>query len=143
MLDRKWIGIDISFKAYELVKMRLDTGVADPHDTLGYGKDIHMQNDPPTRTDLGSDYREKKFVYLISHPNYPGEYKVGIAWDAQKRLAACQTSDPERRYKIKYKLETPHFRKLEKHIHKKFPNKHEWVQGELDEIIKEIENYKG
>ncbi|MCY4275462.1 MAG: GIY-YIG nuclease family protein, partial [Gammaproteobacteria bacterium] len=78
----------------------------------------------------------------ISHPSYPGEYKVGIAKNAQSRLVAYQTGDPERAYKIKYKLETPYFREIEKHIHEIFPNKYEWVQGELNDIIKAIENYR-
>ncbi|MCY4150202.1 MAG: GIY-YIG nuclease family protein, partial [Gammaproteobacteria bacterium] len=81
-------------------------------------------------------------VYIISHPAYPGEYKVGIAKNAQSRLIAYQTGDPERAYKIEYKLETPHFRELEKHIHDIFPNKHEWVQAELQDIINEIDNYQ-
>ncbi|MCY4228054.1 MAG: GIY-YIG nuclease family protein, partial [Gammaproteobacteria bacterium] len=66
---------------------------------------------------------------MISHPNFGGEYKVGIAQNEKKRLAAYQTSDPKREYRIEFKLETPDFRELEKHIHKTFPNKHEWVQG--------------
>lgn len=38
-------------------------------------------------------------------------------------------------------METPMFRETEKHIHDKFPNKHEWVQGESDEIIGAIQEY--
>ena len=142
MLDRRWMGIDVSFKAYELVKHRLETGVADPHDTVSHGKEIHMRTSPPRRTDLGVGYREQKFVYVISHPGYPGEYKVGIAKSAQKRLVAYQTADPDRAYRIEYKLETPYFRELEKHIHDVFPNKHEWVTAELDEIVKAIKAYQ-
>ena len=88
------------------------------------------------------DYREQKFVYVISHPGYPGEYKVGIAKNAQKRLVAYQTADPDRAYKIEYKLETPYFRELEEHIHDVFPNKHEWITAELDEIVKAIKAYQ-
>ncbi|MYB34264.1 MAG: hypothetical protein F4X92_03910 [Gammaproteobacteria bacterium] len=143
MLDRRWMGIDVSFKAYELVKHRLETGVADPHDTVSHGKEIHMRTSPPTRTDLGAGYREQKFVYVMSNPRYPGEYKVGIASNWQSRLNAYQTSDSDRGYRIEYKLETPYFRELEKHIHDAFPNKHEWVEGDLEEIKKEINNYRG
>ena len=142
-LDRKWIGIDISIKAYDLVRDRLTKDVADPGDILKFRNKIHLITDPPKRTDLEKDYREKKFVYVIFHPKYPGEYKVGVAQDAKKRLAAYQTSDPKREYEIKYKLETPYFREIEKHVHKIFPNKHEWVQADLEEIKKEINNYRG
>ncbi len=138
-LDRQWIGVDISVKAYELVKERLtkeSVTIWQP-DT-----EIHMFTDPPKRTDLDKDYREKKFVYVISHPAYPGEYKVGIAKNWRSRLNAYQTSDPDRRYKVEFKLETPYFRDTETHIHEAFPNKHEWVQGDLKKIITEIQNFK-
>ncbi|MCY4312134.1 MAG: DNA methyltransferase, partial [Gammaproteobacteria bacterium] len=141
-LGRQWIGIDISIKAYELVQARLTKDVADPGNILQYGNEIHIRTDPPKRTDQDVDYREKKFVYVISHPNFGGEYKVGIAQNEKKRLAAYQTSDPKREYRIEFKLETPDFRELEKHIHKTFPNKHEWVQGDLKDIISEMKNFK-
>ena len=142
-LDRQWIGIDVSFKAYELVKERLTKEAADPNDLFKYQNEIHMHTDPPKRTDLAVDYREKKFVYVISHPKYSGEYKVGIAKNWQSRLNAYQTSDPDRQYKCEFKLETPDFAELEKHIHNEFPNKHEWVQADLKDIINKIKTYRG
>ncbi len=141
-LGRQWIGIDISIKAYDLVRDRLTDEVANPGNILQFKNRIHLKTSPPRRTDLDRDYREQKFVYIISHPGYPGEYKVGIAKDAGKRLAAYQTADPERAYRIEYKLETPHFRELEAHIHNLFPNKHEWVQADYEDIVREIENYR-
>jgi len=138
-LGRQWIGIDVSIKAYELVKRRLIKEAADPDNLFKYKNTIHMRTDPPQRTDLAVDYREKKFVYVISHPSYPGEYKVGIAKNWKNRLNAYQTSDPDRQYKIEFTLEMPHFRETERHIHDTFPNKHEWVQGDLNDIIAEIQ----
>ena len=140
-LGRQWIGIDVSVKAYELVKERLTKEAADPDDLIKRQNEIHLRTDPPTRTDLGTDYREKKFVYVISHPAYPGEYKVGIAKNWKSRLNAYQTSDPDRQYKMEYNLETRRFRETERHIHDVFPNKHEWVQGDLDKIVAEIESW--
>ena len=134
-LDRQWIGVDISVKAYELVKKRLTDESVDIWRPTNV---VHMRTDPPNRTDLAVDYREKKFVYVISHPGYPGEYKVGIAKDCKARLNSYQTSDPDRQYKIEFKLETPNFRETEKHIHSTFENKHEWVEGDLTQIISEI-----
>ena len=141
-LDRQWIGIDISYKAYELVKERLINEVANPGDITQYKIEVFTDTRPPKRTDLNVDYRDKKFVYVVSNPKYPEEYKVGIASDWRSRLNAYQTSDPDRAYKMEHKLETPDFRTLEKHIHNKFPNKHEWVQADLKDIIEEIKNYK-
>ncbi len=141
-LNRQWVGIDVSFKAYELVKERLTKEAADPEDLYKYQNEIHMRTSPPKRTDQGTDYRERKFVYVISHPNFPGEFKVGIAKNWKDRLNSYQTSDPERQYKLEFKIETPLFRETEKYIHETFPNKHEWVQGELKQITKAIEEYQ-
>lgn len=138
-LNRQWIGVDISVKAYELVKQRLEQesiNIWNPDDV------VNMRTDPPKRTDQGEDYREQKFVYVISHPAYPGEFKVGIAKNWKQRLNAYQTSDPDRQYRIEFKLETPYFRDTELFIHDKFENKHEWVRGDIKEIIREIENFK-
>ncbi len=79
-LNRKWVGIDISIKAYELVKARLEGEVYTEELTRGeqgYRPDIYFHTSPPQRADIDADRREKKWVYVISNPNYPGEYKVG------------------------------------------------------------------
>ena len=68
-------------------------------------------------------------------------YKVGIASDYQARLNSYQTSDPNRGYHLEYKKHTHLFRSIEKYIHTKFDNKHEWVRGQLEDIIRAIENY--
>ncbi len=141
-LKRQWIGVDISVKAYELVKQRLTKEVADPSHLFKSQNKIHMRTDPPKRTDQGTDYQEQKFVCVISHPNFPGVYKVGIAKDWKARLNSYQTSAPDRQYKLEFKFETPWFRETEKHIHEKFENTYEWVHAELKDIIDEIENYK-
>ncbi|MXZ54818.1 MAG: hypothetical protein F4227_06855 [Gammaproteobacteria bacterium] len=137
-LNRKWVGVDVSIKAYELVKERLFTEKAllenlSEKDKLA-SSGVVLKTHPPKRTDVGADYREEKFVYVISHPNYEREYKVGIAKDVNARLNAYQTSDPERQYKLEHSLRTPLFRETEAHIHHHFPNKYEWVQASLDEI---------
>ena len=68
-------------------------------------------------------------------------YKVGIATNWKTRLNSYQTSDPKRAYHLEHKKETPHFRALEKHIHENFESNHEWVSGDLKEIITAIENF--
>ena len=142
-LDRKWVGIDISVKAYELVQERLKKEVDKPQQDIFKGDTaINLKTDPPVRTDQDADHRERKFVYVISHPNFDGEYKVGIAKDWKSRLNSYQTSDPERQYKMEFNLETPWFRETERHIHEVFPNKHEWVQGDLEAIIEAIKDHK-
>jgi len=141
-LGRQWIGIDVSHKAYELVKKRLTKEVEEKRDLFDPEKDVHYSTSPPARTDRGVDYREQKYVYIVSHPNYPGEYKVGIAKSWKSRLNSYQTSDPNRAFHIEFHYLTAHFREIEKHIHEKFENKREWVQAKLSDIREAIENYK-
>lgn len=144
MLGRQWIGIDVSQKAYELVQKRLmQQELVPSHD--GKGDLVAFKTDAPQRTDQDKDYREKKWVYIISHPLHEDEYKVGIAKNWKSRLNSYQTSDPDRAFKMEYRIETADFKKLEKHIHnhERFDNRHEWVYGVLDEIIEEIEKYAG
>ncbi|MYD43291.1 MAG: GIY-YIG nuclease family protein [Gammaproteobacteria bacterium] len=80
---------------------------------------------------LAESLGETKHVYIISHPKYPGEYKVGIAKNMKARLNAYQASAPNRAYKLEFSHETRLFRETEKHIHTTFDNKHESVSGEI------------
>ena len=141
-LDRKWVGIDTSIKAFDLVRERLIKEAADPTDILKYKNEIDLRTELPTRTDKDENHREQKWVYVISNPSYPGEYKVGIARDPKARLNQYQTSDPARAYKIEFQHQTPAFRETEAHIHDKFNNLHEWVTGGLEAIVEAIKTYK-
>ena len=144
-LGRKWIGIDTSHKAYELVQARIKDEVYAEGLLKGEkGKlpEIHFTTTPPTRTDEGADIKDQKYIYVISHPQYKGEYKVGIASDVKSRLNIYQTSDPNRAYKLEHALLTGHYRALERHIHEKFDNRHEWVRANLQDIIDEIGTYR-
>ncbi len=144
-LERKWIGIDVSHKAYELVQERLKKEVHWSESgelierSLQKSKKITLLNDPPKRTDQEKTDKDKKFVYIISNENYKNEYKVGVAKNPSSRLNNFQTYDPNRSYKMEYKLETTNFNEIEKAIHNTFPNRYEWVKGHLEEIKSKIE----
>ena len=145
-LDRQWIGIDVSVKAFDLVKKRLEKEIQGEKENgernlLDYEKEVHYTTTAPKRTDQEKDNVLKKYVYVISNPKYKNLYKVGIAKDYKARLNSYQTSDPYRNYKLEYRIYTPWFRALEKHIHTTFENMFEWVKADLKEIIKEIESY--
>ena len=143
-LNRKWVGIDVSVLAYDLVRERLQKEVADPEKLTEYQNKIHYFTNPPKRTDLnGDDNIIKKNVYIISHPNFTKAdlYKVGIANDLNSRLNSYQTSDPLREYKIEFYKKTQFYRETENYIHKKFSFSHEWVNGRLEDIIKAIEEF--
>ncbi len=154
-LKRKWIGIDVSHKAYELVKERLvknamgkqadlesDFKNGEVSTDLYWDEKVVYRTSPPKRNDSGYDPIEKKYVYIISNSNYNGEYKVGIAKDWKLRLNNYQTGDPDRAYICEFHYLTPCYREIEKAVHDKFENKHEWVRAELKDIKKFIESYK-
>ena len=140
-LGRHWIGIDISHKAYELVKERLEREVNDPEHLFDWDKSVHYTTTPPKRGDKDRESRDCKFVYVISRKEWKGEYKVGIASNVQSRLSSYQTGDPERSFKLEYSIETEHYREMERYIHDKFENRHEWIRGDLSDIIKEMTGY--
>ncbi len=146
-LGRQWIGIDVSYKAFDLVRQRLNKEIKGEQengqrDLLNYDKEVYFTTTAPKRTDSKGENSLKKYVYIISNPKYKNLYKVGIAKDYKARLNSYQTSDPYRSYKLEYKILTPLFRAIEKHIHDTFENMFEWVKADLQEMIKEIENYK-
>ncbi len=134
ILQRNWVGIDVSQMAFELVKQRLEKEV--PSDLVRAKPDF--KSSPPKRTDFGESHREEKFVYIISNKQYPNEYKVGIASNVKSRLNQYQTSDPNRGYEVEFEIKTHKFREVEKAIHEKYENKHEWVRGDKEAIIADI-----
>ena len=138
-LGRQWIGIDVSILAFDLVKKRLNKEI--PNE-LWEDKAVNFATAIPKRTDEKGFEIEKKWVYVISNESYKDEYKVGVASDWKTRLNSYQTSDPNRAYKVEYKIYTPFFREIEKHIHKKFENRHEWVRAKLNDIIEGIKDYE-
>ena len=135
-LGRKWIGVDVSHKAFELVKARLENEV--PSRLLG--KEPDYTTIPPKRAEKGGGVSGGGFVYVISNKAWTGMYKVGIAKDVKRRLNSYQTSDPKRRYKIEYQTQTPKYLEIEKYIHDKFDSDYEWVKAEKSDIIRAIKS---
>ena len=83
---------------------------------------------------------EKQYIYVISNPTHSW-YKVGISKDDKQRCINMQTGCPFRGYKIEFSIYTEHFREVEKKIHKHFNASHEWVDADLDKIIKKIKQF--
>ena len=132
-LGRRWVGVDVCEKAFDLVQERMKKEVA-----VGL---LTCQTSPPARTDLGAGCVQK-YVYIISNTQYKGEFKVGIALDAKARLNSYQTSDPNRGYVLEYAYLTPHFRAIEAYIHERYENRHEWVrEPDMQKIVKDIEGF--
>ena len=140
-LHRKWIGIDVSVKAYELVKERLLKEVngfnisTNQYDAFGEVKQVYFEVEPPvlSKSSIGI----KKWIYIFSNPSHKG-YKVGIASDWKQRLNGYQTSDPKRGFKMEYKTYTEKYQAIEKAVHSHFKATHEWVEADLDHIISYI-----
>ncbi len=139
-LGRQWVGVDVSVKAYELVKTRMEKEV-ERKDEL-FKEEVDFQTDPPVRTDMGADTRVQKYVYIISNKEWKNEWKVGIASNVKARLNSYQTSDPNRGYVLEYSFLTADFRAIEKYIHERYENRHEWVrEPDMQKIIKDIEGF--
>ncbi len=137
---RQWVGVDVSIKAYELVKERMEKEV-ERKDEL-FKEEVDFQTSPPVRTDMGADTRPQKYVYIISNTQYKGEWKVGIASNVKNRLNSYQTSDPNRGYVLEYSFLTPNFREIEAYIHERYDNRHEWVrEPDMQKIVKDIEGW--
>ena len=66
-----------------------------------------------------------------------------MAKNLKSRLNSYQTSDPGRNYKVEHYEERADFRELEKHIHRKFENAHEWVKADLKDIVSEMRTFEG
>ena len=139
-LERKWIGVDVSYKAFELVKIRLEKEIYP--DLFDPDKAPIFKNAIPKRTDVDRIKGDAKWVYVISNANFQNEYKVGVALDYKQRLNSYQTSDPNRAYKLEHKIYTAKYKEMEKHIHQFFNSRHEWVTAKLDDIIAEIKKYE-
>ena len=140
-LGRRWVGVDVCEKAFDLVQERMKKEV-EWEGSLFAEDLVDFQTSPPARTDMGVDTRVKKYVYIISNTQYKGEFKVGIALDAKARLNSYQTSDPNRGYVLEYAYLTPHFRAIEAYIHERYENRHEWVrEPDMQKIVKDIEGF--
>ena len=137
-MGRQWVGVDVSIKAFELVKTRLKKEV-ERKDEL-FKEEVHFQTHPPKRGDMGADTRVQKYVYIISNKEWKNEWKVGIASNVKNRLNSYQTSDPNRAYVLEYSFLTPNFREIEAYIHEQYDNRHEWVrEPDMQKIVKDIE----
>ena len=136
-LGRKWIGIDVSHKAYDLVRERLNKEV--PSDM--FRADPYFLTAAPKITATTDYAKDTGNVYIISNPAFEGMYKVGIVKNVKSRLNSYQTSDPDRGYKIEYSVSTIDYKEIEKSIHKDFDSQHEWIKANLGDIVQKIENY--
>ena len=79
-LGRQWVGIDVSIEAYKQVatpiqKKRLAKEITP--ELLDPEKEVNFTTEKPKRNDRIGEHLDQEFVYIISNPSYPNEYKVG------------------------------------------------------------------
>ena len=144
-LGRKWIGIDVLEVSYVLNIYRIFKEVFQIEgEQMGINAnliDSAFENLPkfskaaPKRTDMEKEVAYgDKYVYIISNPAWPGEYKVGIAGEPDSRLKTYQTGAPNRDYNLIKAWQTPKAEEIERRVHDSFPNKSEWVQADVEKI---------
>ena len=91
-LGREWIGIDVSKKAYDLVKMRLDREVADKGDLTKYQNEVIYREDIPQRTDIKNiDLSYSKNKIEVKHLLYE---------EQEGRCKGCQSVFEYRHFDI-------------------------------------------
>ena len=129
MLERQWVGIDVSELAWKLVQERMKKEV--PNEL--------QDNSPTFRVDLPKPAHThphlRKHIYVIGSASFPGQYKVGYASDPKRRLASYQTSSPKRDYELVFSVESEFYEECEQHIHQQFNADYEWVTADADDII--------
>ncbi|MDI9313925.1 MAG: DNA methyltransferase [Hydrotalea sp.] len=138
-LERNWVGIDVSQKAYELVKERLKKEV--PVDF--FRGEPNFQTALPKRTDSGDSVSlEQGYIYIISNKAFRKQLKIGIAKNPQARLNSYQTSDPNRGYKLEKFYQTKFNADIEKRIHQHYQAPNEWIAtSDIDEVFDLIKKF--
>ena len=84
------------------------------------------------------EYRkDESHLFLLSLPGYTGKFRFGFSLNVERRLNKYQEYGSQ--YKLEYASDnTPYYREIHKYILDKFPNKNDWVTGNLDNIIDAI-----
>ena len=82
--------------------------------------------------------RRPDTVYIISHPSFPGEVKVGLTLEVNRYLDQLNAADPNRDYRLVYEARTDHPESLKKAL-KHFPVRSGWYRGDPDKIKDALE----
>lgn len=74
------------------------------------------------------------FVYLITHPNFPGWIKIGSTTNLARRLGSYNTGDPLRRYRLEFAADTLDRRHAEWLAHEELRRRGYDKQGEWFDV---------
>lgn len=89
---------------------------------------LHSQDVEFTSAASQVDSSPDGFVYIITHPAFPGYVKIGMAVDVESRLSSFQTGCPRRAYRCNFAIYTANRRETEAAIHKHLA--HRRAEGE-------------
>lgn len=87
------------------------------------------------------------YIYIITHPKFPGWIKLGRTNNINIRLSHYQTCCPDRDYRIEFKLKTKYTYNIENYFENSIKNNgYEWFKCsvefaiyKINDILKEIE----
>jgi len=88
---------------------------------------------------------KRGFVYVITHPSWPGFVKIGRAFDPVSRLQGYQTGCPHRAYTLSYAVYFPDCYRAERLMHAmldKWRRGGEWFFADVDEATQLIDNLR-
>ena len=146
-LKRGYVGIDISEASYVLNVYRLykevfgwsKDGLFNGRGIGNYAEDTPIFSERPPKRTPSKDAQKAAYVYIIKNKAWPGQYKVGIAFDPHRRLNAYHIASPKRDYELEDTWKCLNARDVERAVHETFPNDYEWVQADLNELKDFIE----
>jgi hypothetical protein len=84
---------------------------------------------------LGVEYAANdlsRWVYVVAHPSWPGQFKVGITTNVRHRLASYNTGCPERRYQMRFAKHHEDAQRVVQQIYDALSTKR--LQGEWFEV---------
>lgn len=115
-----------------------------PERRLYYRELARKLYDAGTTTGRAEEYQKYNrngFVYLITHPAFPGYVKIGRACNPESRLNAFQTGCPFRGYQLEEAVyfHDCYFAEGELHARQELKRKEgEWFRSSVDEAKRQL-----
>ena len=144
LLQRRWVGIDVSVKAFELVKERISDLFVDNLARTFDLDDIKMRTDIPTRIGMEHDI-DSRYVYVMQNDLIDG-LKIGYSKNPESRALSVLSQAPVAT-KVLWKMKTKDYRELEHYLQKSFQmvagdRSNEWRNTTVKQVKEKVAEYK-